>query len=49
MSGSGNQTSILTIDEHFYSVQTELGKGWEKVMYCFFMIKMSRLVCLYPI
>ena len=38
MSGSGNQTSILTIDEHFYSVQTELGKGWEKSCIVF-MIK----------
>ncbi len=34
MSGSRNQTSILTIDEHFYSVQTELGR-LGKVMYCF--------------
>ena len=38
MSGSGNQTSILTIDEHFYSVQTELDKGWEKSCIVF-MIK----------
>ena len=36
MSGSGNQTSILTIDEHFYSVQTELGKGWEKSCIVFY-------------
>ena len=38
MSGSGNQTSILTINEHFYSVQTELGTGWEKSCIVF-MIK----------
>ena len=48
MSGSGNQTSILTIDEHFYSVQTELGKGWEKSCIVFYD-KMSRLVCPYRI
>ncbi len=36
MLNSGNQTSILNIDEHFYSVQTELGKGWEKSCIVFY-------------
>ncbi|MEI3893900.1 MULTISPECIES: GNAT family N-acetyltransferase [Bacillus] len=36
MLDSGNQTSTLTIDEHFYSVQTELGKGWEKSCIVFY-------------
>ncbi len=36
MLNSGNQTSILTIDEHFYSVQTELGKGREKSCIVFY-------------
>ncbi|MDR2992517.1 MAG: GNAT family N-acetyltransferase [Bacillus cereus] len=36
MADSGNQTSILTTDEHFYSVQTELGKGWEKSCIVFY-------------
>lgn len=36
MLNSGNQTSNLTIDEHFYSVQTELGKGWEKSCIVFY-------------
>ncbi|MGH1284190.1 GNAT family N-acetyltransferase [Bacillus toyonensis] len=36
MSDSGNQTSNLTIDEHFYSVKTELGKGWEKSCIVFY-------------
>ncbi|OUB86489.1 GNAT family N-acetyltransferase [Bacillus thuringiensis serovar sinensis] len=36
MADSGNQTSILNIDEHFYSVQTEIGKGWEKSCIVFY-------------
>ncbi|PDZ44068.1 GNAT family N-acetyltransferase [Bacillus wiedmannii] len=36
MLNSGNQTSILNIDEHFHSVQTELGKGWEKSCIVFY-------------
>ncbi|HGH7173735.1 TPA: GNAT family N-acetyltransferase [Bacillus wiedmannii] len=36
MLNSGNQNSILNIDEHFYSVQTELDKGWEKSCIVFY-------------
>ncbi|KEK22643.1 acetyltransferase [Bacillus gaemokensis] len=36
MSGSDNKSSILNIDEHFYSIQTELGEGWKKacIVFC---------------
>jgi hypothetical protein len=33
---SGNRPSILNVDEHLHSVQTELGKGWEKSCIVFY-------------
>ncbi|MBO1581493.1 GNAT family N-acetyltransferase [Bacillus sp. XF8] len=36
MSGSDNQSSILHINEHFYTIQAELGEGWEKSCIAFY-------------
>ncbi|HDR7794528.1 TPA: GNAT family N-acetyltransferase [Bacillus luti] len=36
MSDSGNQSAILSIDEHFHSVQAELGKGWGRSCIVFY-------------